>query len=42
MRTGTVTRIYCSNDGYIRYKTPANFFSTLANNGDNISITVAS
>lgn len=42
MGTGTVTRIYCSNDGYIRYKTPANFFSTLSNNGDNISITVAS
>lgn len=40
--TGKITRIYCSNDGYIRYKTPANFFSTLANNGDNISITVAS
>lgn len=40
--TGTVTRIYCSNDGYIRYKTPANFFSTLANNGNQLSITVGS
>lgn len=40
--TANITRIYCSNDGYIRYKTPENFFSTLSNNGDNISITVAS
>lgn len=40
--TANITRIYCSNDDYIRYKTPENFFSTLSNNGDNISITVAS
>lgn len=40
--TANITRIYCSNDNYIRYKTPENFFSTLSNNGDNISITVAS
>ena len=41
MGTGTITRIYCSNDDYIRYKTPANFFSSLTNSGNNISITVA-
>ena len=40
--TANITRIYCSNDDYIRYKTPENFFSTLSNNGDNISITIAS
>lgn len=40
--TANITRIYCSNDNYIRYKTPGNFFSTLSNNGDNISITIAS
>ena len=40
--TANITRIYCSNDDYIRYKTPENFFSTLSNDGDNISITVAS
>ena len=39
--TGTINKIYCSNDDYIRYKTPANFFPTLANSGNNISITVA-
>lgn len=38
---GAITRIYCSNDSYIRYQTPANFFSSLTNNGNNISITVA-
>lgn len=37
-----INRIYCSNDTFIRYKTPANFFSGLANNGDNLSITIAS
>lgn len=41
MGTGTITKIYCSNDDYIRYKTPANFFSSLTNSGNNISITVA-
>lgn len=40
--TANITRIYCSKDDYIRYKTPENFFSTLSNNGDNISITIAS
>lgn len=40
--TGAINRIYCSDDGYIRYKTPANFFSTLANDGNQISITVGS
>lgn len=39
--TGAINKIYCSNDDYIRYKTPANFFPTLANSGNNISITVA-
>ena len=39
--TGTINKIYCSNDDYIRYKTPANFFPTLANSGNDISITVA-
>ena len=38
--TGTPDRIYASNDAYIRYMTPANFFPTLANSGNNISITV--
>ena len=41
MGTTTINKIYCSNDDYIRYKTPANFFPTLANSGNNISITVA-
>lgn len=39
--TGTPTRIYASNDEYIRYMTPANFFSTLANDSNQVSITVA-
>lgn len=38
---GAITRIYCSDDSYIRYQTPANFFSSLTNSGNNISITVA-
>lgn len=38
--TGTPTRIYASNDSFIRYMTPANFFPTLENSGNNISITV--
>lgn len=42
MNTTTIDRVYCSNDSFVRYKTPANFFSTLANSGDDISITVAS
>ena len=41
MGTTAINKIYCSNDSYIRYKTPSNFFSTLVNNGNNISITVA-
>ena len=40
MGTTAATRIYCSNDGYIRYKTPANFFSVLANSSNQLSITV--
>lgn len=40
MGTTDVNRIYCSNDGYIRYKTPANFFSTLANDSNQLSITI--
>ena len=39
--TGTPDRIYASNDAYIRYMTPANFFPTLTNSGNNISITIA-
>lgn len=42
MGTTAATRIYCSNDEYIRYKTPANFFETLTNDGNQISITVGS
>lgn len=42
MGTTAATRIYCSNDDYIRYKTPANFFETLANDGNQISITIGS
>lgn len=42
MGTTSISRIYCSNDSYIRYKTPANFFSSLTNDGDNLSITIAS
>ena len=42
MGTTSINRVYCSNDSYIRYKTPANFFSSLTNNGDNLSITIAS
>ena len=42
METTAINRIYCSNDGYIRYKTPANFFSTLANDSNQLSITVGS
>ena len=38
---GAINKIYCSNDNYIRYKTPANVFPTLANSGNDISITVA-
>lgn len=40
--TGTINKIYCSNDDYIRYKTPANFFETLSNDGNQISITIGS
>lgn len=39
--TEAINRIYCSTDQYIRYKTPENFFSTLSNDGNSISITVA-
>jgi hypothetical protein len=37
---GTPDRIYASYDGYIRYMTPANFFPTLANDNNQLSITV--
>ena len=40
MGTTGITRIYCSDDGYIRYKTPANFFSVLTNSSNQLSITV--
>lgn len=41
--TATISRIYCSNDQYIRYQTPAQFFSVLANDTDNnkIYLTIA-
>lgn len=42
MGTSDINKIYCSNDGYIRYKTPANFFSTLANDSNQLSITIGS
>lgn len=42
MGTAAINRIYCSNDNWIRYKTPANFFSTLANDSNQLSITVGS
>ena len=42
MGTTAIDKIYCSNDGFIRYKTPANFFSTLANDSNQLSITVGS
>lgn len=42
METTAINRIYCSNDSYIRYKTPADFFSTLANDSNQLSITVGS
>lgn len=38
--SGTPSRIYASNDAYIRYMTPANFFPTLANSDKQLSITV--
>ena len=38
--TGTPARIYASNDAFIRYMTPANFFPTLVNSGNDISITI--
>ena len=41
MGTTTINKVYVSNDDYIRYKTPANFFSELSNSGNDISITVA-
>jgi len=40
MDGSTPTRIYASYDGYIRYMTPAYFFSNLSNSGTSISITV--
>lgn len=42
MGTTAINKIYCSNDSYIRYKTPANFFETLSNDGNQISITIGS
>ena len=42
MGTTAINRIYCSNDGFIRYKTPTDFFSTLANDSNQLSITVGS
>lgn len=42
MGTTAITRIYCSSDGFIRYKTPDDFFSLLANDNNQLSITVGS
>ena len=38
--TGTPNRIYASNDAYIRYMTPANFFPTLTNTSNQLDITI--
>lgn len=38
--TGTPDRIWASNDAYMRYMTPANFFPTLANDSNQLSVTV--
>ena len=35
---GTIDRVYCSQDGYIRYLSPANFRSQLISAGTNVSI----
>ena len=39
--TTTPTRVYCSNDGYIRYMTPANFRAKIISAGTNVSISSA-
>ena len=40
--TTAINKIYCSNDDYIRYKTPANFFESFDNSGNQISLTIGS
>lgn len=42
MGTTAINKIYCSNDDYIRYKTPANFFESFDNSGNQISLTIGS
>jgi len=39
--SGTINRIYCSADSYIRYMTPANFRTSLISGGSNVSISSA-
>ena len=41
MDGSTPNRIYASYDGYIRYMTPAYFFSNLSNDSNQLSVTVA-
>ena len=36
--TGTISRVYCSGDGYIRYMTPTNFRNQIISAGTNVSI----
>ena len=37
----SINKVYCSNDDYIRYLSSSDFFPTLANDNNQISITVA-
>ena len=37
----SINKVYCSNDDYIRYLSSSDFFPTLENNNNQISITVA-
>ena len=36
--SNTLTRVYCSDDGYIRYMTPANFRKQIVSAGTNVQI----
>ena len=40
--TSAITKIYCSNDDYVRYKTPEAFFEDLTNDANQLSITIGS
>lgn len=37
----SINKVYCSNDDYIRYLSSADFFPTLANSNNQLSVTVA-